>query len=321
MNINKTADECIVESASVLLKCFVDPNLSLTQKQKFTKWITWFFDYQDAINNSNQKQIDFLQQKLSLTFVPSYYKNALQEFKNANLFYNKTFLFKELATMFTDYSTKQTIKSVSTFSKVFIKSIENNNIKIEKKFIENFQTLIYTIHYHLSYIFKNKLEKTVRSFIKIIKTKVFCKKLKEEITLIEFIMLNNENYFNKVQEIQLTNFIYKIEEIFQESLYPNDVDQKIVNLIFIQPKKISISMNALLKNNGIDFYQEIWNNANVNEKKTKLLMHLFAYETYFVQGHNHQQIYEDLVLKNIIEDEKYWVLFHQYKIANHITKI
>gem|GEM_PF-977197 len=34
-------------------------------------------------------------------------------------------------------------------------------------------------------------------------------------------------------------------------------------------------------------------------------MHLFAYETYFLQGHNHHQIYEDLVLKKIIDEDKY----------------
>ncbi|MGL5268755.1 MAG: hypothetical protein ACRC8P_03215, partial [Spiroplasma sp.] len=160
MNINKTADECIVESASVLLKCFVDPNLSVEQKQKFTKWIFLFFDYQDAINNNNQRQIDFLQQTLSFSPVPSYYKNALQEFKNANLFYNKIYSFKTLKKMFLDYSTKQTIKTVNAFSRVFIKSMETYNIQFENKFIENFQILIYTVNYHLSYIFKNYLEKT-----------------------------------------------------------------------------------------------------------------------------------------------------------------
>lgn len=315
MKINKTADECIVESASVLLRCFVDNKISLIQKQKLTKWITWFFIYQDAINNNNHKQIEFLEQKLSLTFIPLYYKNALQEFKNANLFYNKTLSLKELKKLFLDYSTKHTIKTVTTFSKVFIKSIKNYNIKIENNFIEDFQILIYTIHYHLTYIFKNKLEKTVKSFIKIIKTKIFDKKLNKEILLINLILIKNESFFNNIQQIQLINFIYQLDEIFQETPL-NDVDEKIVNLIFNKPKKINISMYSLLKDNGVNFYHEIWNKNEIDENKAKLLMHLFAYETYFVQGNNHEETYEELVLKNIIDDEKYWVILHKYKISN-----
>lgn len=319
MKINKTADECIVESSMVLLKSFVDPNFSLVQKQKFTKWITWLFDYQDAINNSNQKEIDFLQKKLSLKYVPLYYKNALQEFQNANIFYNGITSLKELRSKFLNYSTKQINKTVSTFSKTFIKSMITY-VNLETKFIDTFHTLTYTIQYHISYIFKKELEKTVKTLIKLLKTKIFYKKENQEMPLINAILKENETFFSEIQEIQLTNFIYKLEEIFQESFIESEteLDNKITNLIFSKPKEINVSMNYLLKKNNINFYNEIWTDTNASEKKSKQLMHLFAYETYFIQGHDNHQIYEELVLKNIIIEEKYWIIIHKYKLLNKI---
>ncbi|MBE4703986.1 hypothetical protein [Spiroplasma platyhelix] len=319
MNINKTADECIVENASVLLKCFVDPSLSLTQKQALTKWLTCFFDFQDAVNN-NQKQVNALEEKLNFSFVPLYYKNALQEFKTANFFYKKDFSLQQLQTFFLDYSTKQTIKTINTFSKKIIDTIKFYNIELETNFIKNFQTLIYAVHYHLGYLFKSKLKETVTTFTKICKTKVLCKKSNKETLLINLILKENEKFFNKIKQIQLINFIYKLDDIFQESFDFKDVDKKISSLIFIQPKKIKISMYKMLKDNNIDFYHEIWKNNHVDEKTSKLIMHLFAYETYFVQGYNNQQIYEDLVLKNIIDEEKYWIVLHKYKLINKIGK-
>lgn len=320
MKINKTADECVVESALVLLKCFVDPNLSLIEKQKFTEWITWFLDFQDAVNNINQKEINYLKEKLNLTSLPIYYKNALQEFQNANLFYNENLSLKELAVLFLKYSTEQTNNIVNAFSKVFIKAIESY-ITLENIFIKNFQILIYTIHYHITYLFKTKLENTIKIFIKILKAKVFYKTTNEEILLINIILNENEVFFSQIQEIQLTNFIYKLEEIFQE--FNNDtnqkLDDKLKNLIFAQPKKINTSMNTLLKNHDINFYNEIWSKKSGNEQNTKLLMHLFAYETYFVQGQGNHEIYEELVLKNIIQEEKYWIIIHKYKLLNKIV--
>lgn len=315
MNINKTADECIVENASVLLKCFGDQNFSVEQKQKFTNWIISFFEYQDAINQNNQKKINIFKDKLNSVSVPSYYKNALQEFNNANLFFNNS-PFKKLNKLIFDYSTKPTIKIVNNFSKVFINSIKNFNIQYEKNFIENFKTMIFTINYHLSYQFKKELEKTVSSFINIIKTTIFCKKRKKEFLLIEWILENNEKFFWKIQQIQLTNFIYKLEEFFKNIFDFEEINEKIKNLIFSEPKKLTTSMYTLLKNNKINFYNEIWENDKINEKKAKMLMHLFAYETYFVQGQNHQQTYEDLILKNIIDYEKYWIIFHNHKNLN-----
>lgn len=320
MNINKTADECIVENASVLFKCFVDPNLKVTQKQQLTKWLICFFDYQDAINNSNQSQIESLQQKLSFNFAPIYYKNALREFKIANFFYKKFLSLKDLQNLFLNCSTKQTIKTINTFCQKFMQTINSYKIKYESEFIENFPILIYSMHYHLSYIFKSKLKATVWTFIKIIKTKIQCKKTKKETLLINAILLENEKFFNKIQQIELSNFIYKLDDIFQEICNMQDLDQKISKLIFNHPKKLNISMNKLLKDNAIDFYDEIWKNDYADEKKSKLIMHLFAYETYFVQGYNNHKIYEDLVLKNIINEEKYWILLHKYKLANKITK-
>lgn len=320
MNINKTADECIVESASVLLKCFVDPSLSLEEKQKLTKWLICFFDYQDAINTSNQKQINFLSKKMSLTPVPLYYQNALQEFKTANFFCKKKISFENLQQLLFNHSTKQTIKTVKTFSKKFIQTINAYNIKLESDFVDIFQVLIYTIHYHISYLFKNKLDQTVAKFIEIIKTKVLNKKTKKDTLLINLILKENESFFNKLQQIQLLNFIYKIDDIFQESTNTDDIDEKINDLIFIQPKKMNISMHQILKEHQIDFYNEIWKENYINEKNSKLIMHLFAYETYFIQGYGNQEIYEDLVLKNIINDAKYWIILHKYKLINKLTK-
>lgn len=320
MNINKTADECIIESASVLLKCFVDPTLSVAQKQELTKWIACFFDYQDALINDEQNKIDSLEDKLKSSFVPSYYKNALKEFKTANLLYQKSLELKDLLTLFLKYSTKQTIKAINTFNKKIVKAMEIYNINLEQKFVKNFQILLYTIHYHLSYLFKTKLEKTITTFIDIIKTKVIQKKTNQSKLLIDVILSENENFFNQMPQIQLTNFIYQIDDIFQENTNNKKIDTKIKSLILTPPKKINVSINQLLKDNKIDFYHEIWSDKYVDEKKSKLLMHLFAYETYFVQGNDNHQTYEDLVLKNIIDDEKYWILVHKYKLINKIAK-
>lgn len=320
MNINKTADECIVESASVLLKCFVDPNYSIIEKQNFTKWLICFFDYQDAINTTNKTQINSLNEKLSLTYAPSYYKKALQDFQTANFLYDKNFSLQKLGMFFLAYSTKPTIKTVNTFVQKIIKTIRSYDIELDPEFTTNFQVLIFAINHHLTYLFHNKLKSTVRSFINIIKTTIKMKKIHQKTLLIEAILHENEKFFNSVQQVELANFIYKLDDIFQETFNSQDVDEKIKKLIFTKPKKITISMHQLLKDNNIDFYQEIWKDDDVNEMKSKLLMHLFAYETYFVQGYGNHEIYEDLVLKHIINEEKYWILLHKYKLTNKITK-
>lgn len=320
MNINKTADECIVESASVLLKCFVDPNYSIIEKQNFTKWLTCFFDYQDAINTTNKTQINSLNEKLRLTYAPSYYKKALQEFQTANFLYDKNFSLQKLGMFFLAHSTKPTIKTVNTFVQKIIKTIKSYNIELDSEFIANFQILIFAINHHLTYLFHSKLKATVHTFTKIIKTTIEMKKTRQETLLIEAILHENEKFFNNVQQVELSNFIYKLDDIFQETFNIQDVDEKIKKLIFTKPKKLNISMHQLFKDNNIDFYQEIWKEDDVDEKKSKLLMHLFAYETYFVQGYGNHEIYENLVLKNIITEEKYWILLHKYKLANKITK-
>lgn len=318
MNINKTADETIVENAKVLLKCFTDPTLSLEEKQKYTKWITCFLDYQDAVNVNNQTKIIFLEQKLNLNSLPIYYKNALQEFKNCNLFYNKISDFKKLKTLFIDYSNQITIKNINDFIKIFLNSFQKYKIKLTEKFIENFQILIYTIHYHLSYLFTDALGPTVKTLINILRKKILLNQTKKPMTLINLILKKNEGFFNEIEQIQLINFIFQLEEIFQSAKQNNILNLKINQLIFNKPNKLKISMNSLLIKNNIKLYDEIWKNHQIDEKKTKLLMHLFAYETYFVQGHNHQQIYEDLVLKKIIDEDKYWTILHQYKRKNEI---
>lgn len=318
MNINKTVDETIVENAKTLLKCCTDSSLSLQEKQKYTKWISWFLDYQDAININNQAKIIFLEQKLNLNSLPIYYQNALQEFKNCNLFYCKINDFKELTSLFINYSNQITIKNINDFIKIFLDSFQKYKVKLTNNFSENFQILIYTTHYHLSYLFSDQLNPTVTTLIDILQKKVLIAQNQKPITLFNLILKENEIFFNEIQEIQLINFIFQLEEIFETTQQSKLLNSKIKQLIFNQPKKLKISMNNVLTENNIKLYDEIWKNNLIDEKKSKLLMHLFAYETYFLQGHNHHEIYEDLVLKKIIDEDKYWTILHQYKSKNEI---
>ncbi|MDQ7982847.1 MAG: hypothetical protein REH79_01330 [Spiroplasma sp.] len=317
--INKTADETIVETAKVLLQCLVDPKLSLEKKQKYTRWVSWFFDYQDAIHIKNEKQIINLEQKLNLYQLPKYYHDGLQEFKNCNLFFNQINDFNELKSLIFDYTTKTTKNNINKFSKIFINTFKIYKINLTKNFIENFHILIYTIHYHLTYIFKEFLVTTVKLLTKILQKQILIQKTEQTISLINLILQENEIFFNQIQQIHLINFIYQLEEIFDSTNQENIINLRINQLIFNQPNKITISMNHLLKINNIKFYDEIWKNNLIDEKKSKLLMHFFAYETYFIQGHNHHQIYENLILKNLIDEEKYWLILSQYKRKNKIT--
>lgn len=320
MNINKTADECIIETSSILLKTLVDPKLSLAQKQIFTQWLTYFFDYQDAINTAQYQEIDFLNEKLKLMPTSNYYKKALQEFQTANILYKTNFSLNQLETFFSNHAIKATTKAVTTLVQKIIKTIKSFNIKLETNFLKDFQILIYTIHYHLTYLFEDKLKNTVKTFTNIITQKIWSKKLQKETLLINIILKENENFFNQIQQVQLLNFIYKIDDIFQETSNIEETNKKINDLIFNNPKKLNVTMHKLLTENNIDIYQEIWKNNTINEKNSKLIMHLLAYETYFVQGYNNQTIYEDLVLKNVIKKEKYWIILHKYKLLNRIIK-
>ena len=329
MNINKTADECIAELRIALLQCLGDSQLSLEEKQGATKWIAAFLNYQDALNKKDEAKIDFYQQQLNKMFCPNYYKNALQEFKNANILYKNIHTINKLNLAIIDYATNQTILATNNFCDAFLNTlkkyqlfINDYDLIINKQFIDSFKLLIFTIHYHLSYSFKNELLTTLEILTKILKNKIKVNKQenndKEEKLLINMIISENKKLFNSTPQINLINFINRLDEIFNYE--SGSINKKIMSLVFKKPKRLVITMNTILKKHNIFLYQEIWENEKINHKKSNMLMNLFAYETYFLQGHNHQQIYEDLILKKVIVNEKYWFIFQEYKIKNKIDQ-
>lgn len=329
MNINKTADECIIELGIALLQCFADPDLSLKEKQEATKWVTYFLDYQDAINYNDTEKIKELSTKLLNSFRPKYYDDALKEFNNANIIFNDPTSLVDLKTAITRNASKETKATINTFSYIFIKTmkkyeshLKNNEFIVNGEVIINMKLLFYSIHYHIGYNFHKELIKIVKTLTKILKTKVKMKNKtyfsgKNESNLLQLILTENHEYFKSLQQIQLINFIHELDDIFTNSF---NINSKIDNLIFSKPKKLKITLNTLFKNHNINLYDEIWKDDKIDNKKSNLIMHLFAYETYFLQGHNNYNYYEELILNKIITEEKYSFILNEYKTINKIHK-
>jgi len=97
----------------------------------------------------------------------------------------------------------------------------------------------------------------VTTLIDILQKKVVIEQNQKPITLFNLILKENEIFFNEIQEIQLINFIFQLEEIFETTQQSNLLNSKIKQLIFNQPKKLKISMNNVLTENNIKLYDEI----------------------------------------------------------------
>jgi len=97
----------------------------------------------------------------------------------------------------------------------------------------------------------------VTTLIDILQKKVLIKQNQKPITLFNLILKENEIFFNEIQEIQLINFIFQLEEIFETTQQSKFLNSKIKQLIFNQPKKLKISMNNVLTENNIKLYDEI----------------------------------------------------------------
>jgi len=97
----------------------------------------------------------------------------------------------------------------------------------------------------------------VTTLIDILQKKVLIKQNQKPITLFNLILKENEIFFNEIQEIQLINFIFQLEEIFETTQQSKLLNSKIKQLIFNQPKKMKISMNNVLTENNIKLYDEI----------------------------------------------------------------
>jgi len=97
----------------------------------------------------------------------------------------------------------------------------------------------------------------VTTLIDILQKKVLIAQNQKPITLFNLILKENEIFFNEIQEIQLINFIFQLEEIFETTQQSKLLNSKIKQLIFNQPKKLKISMNNILTENNIKLYDEI----------------------------------------------------------------
>jgi len=97
----------------------------------------------------------------------------------------------------------------------------------------------------------------VTTLIDILQKKVLIEQNQKPITLFNLILKENEIFFNEIQEIQLINFIFQLEEIFETTQQSKLLNSKIKQLIFNQPKKLKISMNNVLTENNIKLYDEI----------------------------------------------------------------
>jgi len=97
----------------------------------------------------------------------------------------------------------------------------------------------------------------VTTLIDILQKKVVIEQNQKPITLFNLILKENEIFFNEIQEIQLINFIFQLEEIFETTQQSKLLNSKIKQLIFNQPKKLKISMNNVLTENNIKLYDEI----------------------------------------------------------------
>ncbi|TLF25027.1 MAG: hypothetical protein FCO83_03190 [Spiroplasma sp. WSS] len=324
MLINKTADECIIETGGALFQCFVDTNLTVDQKKMCINWIVLFLNYQDAVILCDEEKINSLQKELSETFTTDYYKNALKEFNNANLIYKKTILtnFKNVCL---ENTSQDIINIITQFHQSFIKTIDEHKKSLTflnlNKIYENLLLLFFIIHYHLGYQFKQELIPIIRSFTNMIKIPIYIEQNDSHVKmlLMKKILQDNEQLFEDLELIQLRNFIHSLDDIFANGL---NISSAIEKLILTRPHKIKHSMNMLFKKHGIKLQEILWkNNKESNPTIGNMIMHLFAYETYYVQRNHNYETYEQLVLNNVLTDPLFQKIFIEYKTKNQINKV
>lgn len=326
MLINKTADECIIETGGALFQCFVDTNLTVDQKKSCIDWIILFLNYQDAIILHDEQQINSLQKKLTETFTTDYYKNALKEFNNANLLYNnKNVIFTNFNNTYSENSSQDIINIIYQFQKSFTKTINEHKNSLTyfdlNKTSDNMLLLFFIIHYHLGYQFKQELTPIIKNFTSLVKTPIYIKQNDSHVKmlLMKKILQDNEQLFEDLELIQLRNFIHSLDDIFTSGL---NISSKIEKLILTKPHRIKFSMNMLLKKHGIDLQTILWkNNEESNPIIGNMIMHLFAYETYYVQSNHNYETYEQLVLNNVLIDPLFQKIFNEYKVNNGINKV
>lgn len=325
MLINKTADECIIETGGALFQCFVDKNLTIDQKKMCVNWIVLFLNYQDAIIHHDKHQINSLQNQLAESFTTTYYKSALKEFNNANITYNQNLNLEDFSKICLKNSSPKLKTIILELNKIFNTTFIKNKQALayfELNNISNiFLTLFFIINYHLGYHFKQELIPIIKTFTNVIKTPIFIEQNNSHVKmmLLKKILQDNKQYFEDIEPIQLRNFIHTLDDIFSDGL---NINNKIEKLILTRPHKIKFSMNMLLKKHGIKLEEVLWkNNDESNPTVGNMIMHLFAYETYYVQHNNNYEIYEKIILNNVLIDPLYQRIFAEYKINNNINKV
>ncbi|WP_308149900.1 hypothetical protein [Spiroplasma sp. AdecLV25b] len=324
MLINKTADECIIETGGALFRCFVDKNLTVEQKKMCLNWIILFLNYQDSVIHQDENKISNLQKELAEAFTTPYYKKALREFNNGNIIYNEKTTLADFNNICLITSSQEVINTITQFNETFIKSFIKHQSSLSfvnlNTISENFLLLFFVVHYHLGYKFKQELLPIVRTFTDVIKTPIYIEHNDSHVKmlLIKKILNDNESFFDDIEPIHLRNFIHSLDDIFSDAL---NISNKIEKLIFNKPHRIKYSMNMLLKKYGVELKDVLWKNAEeTNPTIGNMIMHLFAYETYYVQRNNHYEIYEQLVLNTVLIDPLYQQIFADYKKRNRINK-
>lgn len=324
MLINKTADECIIETGGALFQCFVDKDLTVDQKKMCINWIILFLNYQDAIIHQDEKKINNLQKELSETFTTQYYKKALQEFNNANIIYNQKTTLADFNNIWLETSSQEVINTITQFNKTFNETLIQHKSSLSyfnlNTISENFLLLFFVVHYHLGYKFKQELLPIIKTFTSVVKTPVYIKQNDSHVKmlLMKKILTNSETFFNDVEPIHLRNFIHNLDDIFSDGL---NINNKVEKLVLTKPHRIKCSMNMLLKKHGVKLNEALWKNTKeTNLTNGNMIMHLFAYETYYTQRNNNYEIYEQLVLNTVLIDLLYQQIFADYKKCNKINK-
>lgn len=318
MNINKTADECIIEQNIAILQFLIDKNLTLKQKQETTKWLTNFFDLQDAVNLKNKKMIINKIYNLNNFFTPWYFQEVQKEFINANQIMNHTANLKNLKNKIIKFTSKNIINKINILTNNFMEIINKYSSELPLEFKSNLKLLLFIIYYKIGHIFKEEINNLIVEPI----VDVFLKKVKVEpinTNIIILIIEKNEEFLNQIQIINLINFMFQTKEILEENENNELIKEKIKNLIYLKPNKIVVTLNQLFKNEQINLYEEIWKHNKIGNSNNNLLMHLLAYETYFIQGYNHNKTYEELIIDKIIHKNlKYKEIFEKYKLINNV---
>lgn len=325
MLINKTADECIIETGGALFQCFVDKNLTVDQKKICINWIILFLNYQDSIIFQDKNKIKNLKKELSQTFTTSYYNKALQEFDNANTIYNEKTNLADFNNICLMTSSQEVITIIINFNETFNGTFNKHQSSLNyfdlTTISKDLLLLFFIVHYHLGWWFKQELLPIVKTFTKIVKTPIYIEQNESHVKmlLMKKILVDNKEFFDNIEPIHLRNFIHSLDDIFSDGL---NISSKIEKLVFNKPHRIKYSMNMLLKKHGVNLKEVLWNNdEEANPIIINMIMHLFAYETYYVQRNNNYETYEQLILNTVLIDPLYQQIFADYKKSNNINKV